>query len=44
MNSYLKGKAIISFDFFNPSASERKLQYPPPPPPLENLNVFTFEL
>ena len=39
MNSYLKGKAIISFD------SEEKPQYPtPPPPPLENLNVFTFEL
>ena len=43
MNSYLKGKAIISFDSFNSSASEGKPQYPPPPP-LENLNVFTFEL
>ena len=42
MNSYLKGKAFISFDFFfKSSASEGK-----PPYPLENLKVlnFTFEL
>ena len=32
MNSYLKGKAFISFNFLNSSASEGKPPYPPPPP------------
>ena len=42
MNSYLKGKASISFFFFLIFWLLRGSPYTPPP--LENLNVFTFEL